>query len=66
MAAINDQNDSLAGKKGGVLWAVSPEDGEKLAELPLDSPPIFDGMIVAGGRLYMTTMDGKLVCYAGQ
>jgi len=60
-------DDALAafeGKKGGVLWAVSPADGKKLAEYKLDSLPVFDGMIAANGRLHISTRDGRLICMA--
>jgi hypothetical protein len=43
--------------------AVSSADGKKLAEYDLDSPPIFDGMAAAAGRLYMSTVDGKVICF---
>jgi len=58
------QEAAYAGKSGGILWAVSAEDGEKMASFELDSPPIFDGMIAAGGRLFLSTMDGRVVCLA--
>jgi hypothetical protein len=57
---------ALQGKRGGLLWAVSADDGEKLAEYRLDSPPVFDGLIAAGGRLYLSTTDGNIVCFAGR
>jgi outer membrane protein assembly factor BamB len=53
------------GKKGGVLWAVSTDNGEKLAEYPLSSPPAFDGMAAANGRLFVSTKDGNVVCFDG-
>jgi hypothetical protein len=28
----------------------------------LDSPPVFDGMIAAAGRLYIITEDGQILC----
>jgi len=49
-------------KDEGILYAVSAEDGGKLAEYKLESPPVFDGMIVANGRLYISTRDGRLLC----
>jgi len=64
-AKLAEQVAALAGKKGGLLWAVSAANGKKLAEYKLDSPPVFDGMIAAGGRLYIATMDGKVSCYKG-
>jgi hypothetical protein len=58
------QDDPLAafeGRKGGLLWAVSAASGEKLAEIqPLKSPPVYDGLIAAQGRLYMSTLDGTV------
>lgn len=63
--ALAEQSESFAGKRGGMLWAVSPGDGGKLAEWELKSPPIFDGLIATKGRLYMTTMGGSVLCYAG-
>jgi hypothetical protein len=54
--------DALDGKAGGLLWAVSTADGQRLSELPLASPPVFDGMAAAAGRLYISTQDGSVVC----
>ena len=46
----------------GVLMAISASDGTELARYPLASPPIFDGMAAAGGRLYLSLENGHLVC----
>ncbi len=62
---LENPQEALAawnGKKGGILRAVSCEDGEKLAEYKLDAPPVFDGIIAANGRLYISTQDGRLLC----
>jgi hypothetical protein len=56
------QAEALAGKQGGLLWAVARDDGKRLAEQKLASPPVFDGMAAAGGRLYVCTMDGAVHC----
>ena len=53
---------TLQGQKGGRLWIMSAQDGGKLAEYKLDSPPAFDGMASAQGRLYISTMNGSVVC----
>ena len=50
------------GKLGGLLWAVSAADGNKLAEHKLDAPPAWDGLAAAGGRLYLSQVDGTVVC----
>jgi outer membrane protein assembly factor BamB len=56
------QEAAWQGKAGAVLWAVSAEDGKKLAGCEIDAPPIFDGMAAARGRLYIATIDGKVLC----
>ena len=38
-AQLASQDAAMAGKKGALLWVVSAEDGEKLAEYRLDSLP---------------------------
>ena len=49
--------------KGGWLWAVSAADGKKLSEIKLDVPPVFDGMVAAGGRLFLAAQDGRVLCF---
>jgi hypothetical protein len=56
------QAAALRGAEGSLLWAVSAADGGKLAELKLPSLPVFDGMAAAGGRLFLSTADGTVVC----
>ena len=63
-AALAQQTDAWFGKKGSMLWAVSAEDGKRLAEYKLDALPVFDSMAAASGRLYFATTDGKVRCYA--
>jgi hypothetical protein len=60
------QAASFAGEKGALLMAVSAGDGEEMGRWELSSPPVFDGMAVAGGRLYMTTMDGQVRCFRAE
>ena len=66
---VLDSADPMAafeGRAGAVLRAVSASDGATLAEQRLDAPPVFDGLIAAGGRLYLATTDGKMLCFAGK
>ena len=63
-ALLLKQEAAFEGRAGAVLWAVSASDGKKLAEYPLASPPIFDGMAAANARLYLATMGGKVRCFA--
>jgi outer membrane protein assembly factor BamB/SAM-dependent methyltransferase len=51
--------------KGGqtaLLIAFSALDGAELARYQLDSPPVFDGMAAADGRLYLACENGQVVC----
>ena len=61
---LADAMASIEGRKGASLWAVNKADGAKLAACKLDSAPVFDGMIAANERLYLATLDGRVVCLA--
>jgi outer membrane protein assembly factor BamB len=61
-ARLIDQAAAFQGRKGAVLAAVSAADGKGLASYRLASMPVFDGMAAAGGRLYLATTDGKVLC----
>jgi outer membrane protein assembly factor BamB len=61
---VFDSKDPYAAfeaRRGARLVAVSAADGKKLSETPLESPPVFDGMIAAGGRLFASLEDGSVV-----
>jgi hypothetical protein len=57
------QDAALRGETQAVFQAVDTASGEPLAELRLDAPPVFDGLIAAHGRVYITTVDGSIVCW---
>jgi outer membrane protein assembly factor BamB len=62
-----DPKDPLAAfedRAGGELWAVSAADGKTLGRWKLKSAPVFNGLIAAGGRLYLSTVDGEVLCLA--
>ncbi len=46
-----------------VLESFDTEDGRDVLRLELEAQPVFDGMAVAGKRLYMSTTAGTVVCY---
>jgi len=72
VAGFPDQVDSddpwanFEGRAGGRICVLSAEDGEKLTEYKLDSPPVWNGMAIAGGKLYVATQDGKIRCFAAK
>jgi outer membrane protein assembly factor BamB len=62
---IVDETDAwgaIEGRMGGLLWAVSTDTGRRLAKWTMDSPPVFDGMIAAYGKLFIALKNGTLVC----
>ena len=63
---LSQQDDALAGKAGGIMRVVSAADGTTLAEYKLDTLPAWDGMAAANGRLFMSTTDGNVICYAAE
>ncbi len=53
---------NFEGRAGGDLHILEAGTGRPLSKLNLASPPVWNGMAVAGGRLYLSTRDGKLIC----
>ena len=63
---LAQQAEALAGRHGGQLWVLSKADGKVVARYALDTIPVFDGMAVAGDRLFISTVDGRVLCFAAQ
>jgi len=63
--AVEEQEAALAGERLGILLAVSKEDGQVKYRCDLDAPPVFDGLIAANGRLYLSLKDGTVQCWRG-
>jgi outer membrane protein assembly factor BamB len=64
--ALNDPDRAeaaLLGQLGASLLVVDAVNGRQLAEYELESPPVFDGMIAAQGRLFVSLKDGSLACF---
>jgi outer membrane protein assembly factor BamB len=59
------QDAAYDGQGGAVLLALSTAEGKTLCQLDLAAPPVWDGMAVAEDRLYLATVDGKVVCLDG-
>ncbi len=58
----DDPMAAFDGRLGAVLAVCSAADGQTLSEQKLTAVPVFDGMIAAGGRLYLSLADGTMVC----
>lgn len=61
------EDDPLAafeGRMGSLLWSFSCMDGKKLGEVAkLSAPPVYDGLIAANEKLYMSLEDGRVLCF---
>ena len=64
--ALASQMAALQGKDGARLQVFSTETGEKLGEVRLEALPAWDGMAAAGGRLYLSQQNGKVICLEGK
>ena len=64
--ALREQDAALAGERGALLLAAATGDGEQRARYELESAPVFDGMAAAAGRLFISTVNGKIVCYGAK
>jgi outer membrane protein assembly factor BamB len=63
---IVDPKDPLAafeGRKGGVLYVLDTTTGKTLAEHELPSPPVFNGVAAARGKLYLADEAGAVTCF---
>ena len=56
-------DDVFEGRMGITLLALSARDGEAVAETPLDAFPVFDGMSVAYGKLFVSDDSGTITCF---
>jgi hypothetical protein len=57
---------AIEGRRGGVWQVRSGGDGSRLSQGKLDAVPVFDGLAAARGRLYVSTLDGRVTCLAGE
>jgi hypothetical protein len=66
LQAAAEQEAALAGQRGGTLLAVSKTEGAVEQRRPLDAPPVFDGLVAAGGRLYVVLENGAVECWQAE
>jgi outer membrane protein assembly factor BamB len=63
LAAVSYNSPDRA---GGELWVLSAKDGKKLSTHKLPAAPAFDGVAVAGGRIYVALQDGTVTCLGAE
>lgn len=49
-----------------LVWVMDKADGKKRHSLELESAPVFDGMIAANRRLYLSNLDGRVICLGAE
>lgn len=59
----SDPYGAFAGRLGGELRVISVEDGSETACHPLKTPPVFDGLIAADKKLFLSLTDGTVCCW---
>ncbi|MCP4548408.1 MAG: PQQ-binding-like beta-propeller repeat protein [bacterium] len=63
---LKEQAEVWNGKGGATLLTISKQNGKTLSSHHLDSLPVFDGMIVADGKVFVATTEGSVVCLCGE
>ena len=66
LAELVRQDAALAGGEGGLLRILSTADGSHVFESAVDYLPVWDGLIAADGKFYVSTTDGRLICQGRQ
>ncbi len=56
---------TFEGKRGTMLMVASAEDGKTLGQYKLDALPVYDGLVAAQGRLFVSLKNGTLLCLGG-
>jgi len=60
---LEKQENLWTGEKGAILLSVDKKNGRTLAEYKLEALPVFDGMVAAQSRLYISLRNGTLQCW---
>jgi hypothetical protein len=62
-----DSLDARLGRKGGHIACYDSQTGELVGETRnIETVPVFDGMIAAGGQLVLAGLDGAVQCFRGE
>jgi hypothetical protein len=60
---LADQTSIWRGSNGALLCALSVENADILSRIAVDSLPVWDGLIAANNRLYLSAANGEVVCF---
>jgi outer membrane protein assembly factor BamB len=59
---VKQMAENLDGLHGAKLLSVNAADGQVINTVNLPSPPVWDGMSAAQGCLFVSTLDGRVMC----
>jgi hypothetical protein len=60
------QDDAYHGKSGAFLLAVDPRIGQMTEGYKLHTTPVFDGLVNAYSKLFISMSDGSVVCLGSE
>jgi hypothetical protein len=60
---LAQQDAAMEGEDGSLLLSVNIDTGEIENRLPIQAVPAWDAMAGAGGRLFLSTLDGSVMCF---
>lgn len=63
---LRAQDAAWRGEAGGVLLLLSAEDGQRLGTYKTDSIPVWNGIAVSEGQLFIPMQDGTLSCWSSR
>ncbi len=63
---LEAQDRALNGENGALMQLISTKEGGPTQRLDLESLPVWDGMAVAQGKLFICGEDGKIRCFAAK
>ena len=68
--AVNEllakQDAILEGANGSQLLAVNADSGEVRGTVQLETLPAWDGLAAAQEKLFLSTLDGSVICFSGE
>jgi len=60
---LSAQDAAIEGQQGAKLLTVNADTGEVKNTMQLETLPSWDGLAGANGQLFLTTLDGKVMCF---
>lgn len=63
---LAEQDQALQGSDGSLLLAVNIDTGEVENRVELPKLPGWDGMASANGELFLSTLDGSVICFGNK